>query len=421
MIQLDKWQEEVLKEGGNIALRSGRQVGKSTIISIKAAQFALTHPKTTTLIISSVERQAFFLFEKTLSYLIDNHKKDIQMGVGRPTKSKLRLKNGSEILSLPTGTDGHGIRGLTIDLLIADEAAFISYMVWSAVTPMLATTKGQIILLSTPFGKGSKDEPNYFYERFNDPLFKQFHVSSEDCPRIDKQFLLREKERMTSVQYAQEYLGEFVDELRQFFPTYIIQQCMVLSERSPKDNPRYLGVDIARLGGDETAMIGLERDKDMLYQFQQDVYIQTLITDTIRLIKDVDKKYKYKKIYIDDAGIGAGVFDSLREDNQTKRKVTAINNAKKLADYEPSMKPEIEERRTKLMKEAIYTNLLKLMETKKIKLLQNPELLLSLKSIQYEYLDNGRIKIFGNYSHIAEAMVRAAWCVKDKTLNVVFA
>ena len=73
------------------------------------------------------------------------------------------------------------------------------------------------------------------------------------------------------------------------------------------------------------------------------------------------------------------------------------------------------------MKEAIYTNLLKLMETKKIKLLQNPELLLSLKSIQYEYLDNGRIKIFGNYSHIAEAMVRAAWCVKDKTLNVVFA
>src|SRR3990167_7034948 len=267
MIELDEWQKEVLKEEGNIALRSGRQVGKSTIISIKAAQFALTHPKTTTLIISSVERQAFFLFEKTLSYLIDNHKKDIQMGVGRPTKSKLRLKNGSEILSLPTGVDGHGIRGLTIDLLIADEAAFISYMVWSAVTPMLATTKGQIILLSTPFGKGTKDEPNYFYERYQDKTFTTFHISSEDCPRIDKEFLKREKERMSKVQYAQEYLGEFVDELMQFFPTHLIQKCMTIENRNPKTTKRYLGVDIARLGGDESVFVSVEKDMGIVYMF----------------------------------------------------------------------------------------------------------------------------------------------------------
>ena len=346
----------------------------------------------------------------------------IKSGKDKPTKSRVKLKNGSEILSLPTGLDGHGIRGLTIDLLIADEAAFIPYNVWSAVTPMLATTKGQIILLSTPFGKGTKDEPNYFYERYNDSAFTQFHISSEDCPRIDKSFLAREKERMSNTQYSQEYLGEFVDELMQFFPTHVIQKCMVLEKRNPKTNRKYLGIDIARLGGDETTFVSVEENMGIVYQFDQDIYTQTYITDTARMTLELDKKYMYRKIYIDDGGIGAGVYDILRETEQTKRKIKAINNSTRLADYEPGNNvPKVTdtEPRKKLMKEAIYANLLSLMEKEKIRLLSSPELLLSLKSIQYEYLDNGKIRIYGNYSHLAEALVRAAWCIKDKTLNVV--
>ena len=418
---LDKWQEEILSHEGNIALRSGRQVGKSTCISIKAAEYALKNPKKVVLIISSVERQAYFLFEKTLGYLIDNYKTEIRQGKDRPTKSQLRLRNGSKILSLPTGIDGHGIRGLTIDLLIADEAAFIPYMVWQAVTPMLATTKGNLILLSTPFGKGTKDEPNYFYERYNDPAFRTWHISSEDCPRVDKAFLAREEQRMTNMQYAQEYLGEFVDELMQFFPTHLIERAMIYEHRNPKTKDRFLGVDVARMGGDETAFASVEQHMGVMYMFSLDVYTQTYITDTIRMIKYLDEKFKYRRIYIDTGGLGVGVYDSLREDEQTKRKVREINNAKRLTDYETSKaipKITFEERKAPLMKEAIYSNLLKLLETDKIKLLQSPELLLSLKSIQYEYTEDGRIRIFGNYSHIAEALVRAAWGIKDKSLNI---
>src|SRR3990167_277718 len=418
MFQLDEWQKQVLETEGNIALRSGRQVGKSTIVSIKAAEYALKNSKKTILIISSVERQAFFLFEKTLNYLLDNYRKEIKLGRERPTKSKLTLRNGSIILSLPTGIDGHGIRGLTIDLLIIDECAFVPWLVFSAVTPMLTTTKGTIILLSTPFGKGTKDEPNYFYERYNDPTFTQFHVSSEDCPRIDKAFLAREKERMTSVQYAQEYLGEFVDELMQFFPTHLIQKCMTIDKRNPRADKRYLGVDIARMGGDETVLICVENHNGVLYQFYQTAIKHIYLTDAVRLIKEVDKTYRLTKIYVDSAGMGAGIYDMLREDEQTKRKIKGIDNAKRLADYEPSMKVEVEERRTKLMKEGLYTNLLRLREQKKIKLFANPELLLSLKSIQYEYLSSGKMRIYGSYSHIAEALVRAAWGIKDKTLSI---
>jgi len=403
-IVLDDWQKEVLKTKGNIALRSGRQVGKSTVISIKAADYAVKNPGKNVLIIASVERQAYLLFEKVLAYVMDNYKGKVKTGKDRPTKSRMRLKNGSTIYCLPTGLSGHGIRGYTIDLLIADEAAFIPEAVWTAVTPMLAITKGDIILLSTPFGKGG-----YFYECFSDPSYTKFHVSSEDCRRKDQDFLDREKSRMSELQYAQEYLGEFCEELMQFFPSTLIRKCMTISDRNPKSRKRYMGVDVARMGGDETVLYSVEMVGKHLYSFDMDVSRKTYLTETVSLIKQKDLKYKYKRIYIDDGGLGVGVFDPLLSNPRTRRKVVAINNAARALDHE--------DRKKKLLKEDLYNNLLTLMEQGKIHLLKRPEVFNSLKGIQAEYKD-GKLKLFGKNSHICEAIIRAAWCVKDKRLNI---
>lgn len=198
---LDDWQKEVMKTEGNIAVRSGRQVGKSTIISFKAAKYALENPKKTVMVIASTERQAFLLFEKVLNWLYMNHKNDIKKGKDKPTHHKIMLKNGSIIYSFPVGFAGAGIRGYTVDLLIVDECAFIADDVFTAVTPMLAVTKGNIWVLSTPHGK-----EGYFYRCFADDSFTKFHVSSLECPRRDDKFLEREKQRMTKLQFTQEYL-----------------------------------------------------------------------------------------------------------------------------------------------------------------------------------------------------------------------
>jgi len=410
-MKLDKWQEEVMRTPGNICLRSGRQVGKSTIISIKAAEYAVANPKKTILMIAAVERQAYLLFEKTLAYLADNYKNKVKRGRWRPTKSKVMLTNGSVIYCLPTGLTGYGIRGYTIDVLIADEAAFIPEEVWTAVTPMLAITKGKIILLSTPHGK-----EGYYYRCFSDPAFKAFHVSSEDCPRKSQEFLDREKARMSKVQYAQEYLGEFIDELRQFFSTALIKKVMSLNGfASSSQGDNFLGVDVARMGGDQTVLFSVSKNGDRLKQIDMDISTESRITETILRIKKADQKYNYKKIYIDDGGMGVGVFDPLLIDVQTRRKVEAINNASRSIDNEDPP------RRKKILKEDLYNNLLHQMEINGLELFEDPEILLSLKSIQYEYTDKGRIKLFGKYDHIAEALVRAAWCMRNKSLNIYIA
>jgi len=149
-IQLDLWQEEVKATKGkqSLCIRSGRQVGKSTVIGHLAGDYAIENPNKSIMVISATERQAYLLFSKVLGYLHDNFRYHLKQGKDRPTKSEIKLKNGSIIRCLPTGLDGLGIRGYTVDLLIADEAAYIPEDVWPAVTPMLATTKGAIILLT---------------------------------------------------------------------------------------------------------------------------------------------------------------------------------------------------------------------------------------------------------------------------------
>jgi hypothetical protein len=409
-MKLDEWQQEVLETKGHLCLRSGRQVGKSTVVSIKAGQYAIKNKNKVILVIAAVERQAYHLFEKILTFLMKDYNSYIKKGKDRPTKSKIRLTNGSIIYCLPTGMTGLGIRGYTVDLLIADEAAFIPEEVWGAVTPMLAATGGDIILLSTPHLK-----EGYYYNCFQDPSFTKFHVSSEDCPRITKEYLEHQKKTRTILFYTKEFLGEFVDELKQFFSTELIKKCMnMISPTATNRADNFLGVDVAGMGEDQTVLFALRRiRREFLEQLSLEVHTRTAIPTVSKIIKYSDARHNYKKIYIDTGGLGVGVFELLREDMKTKRKVVSIDNATKGLDYEGK-------RRKKLLKEDLYVNLKVLMEQGNISLKKNDDTYMSLRSIQYEDLETGGFKIYGKYSHITEALIRAAWCIKDKALNIWF-
>src|SRR3990167_11110083 len=196
----DKWQQEVLDYDGNIAIRAGRQVGKSVVIAEKVCRFALAHSGAVCLVIAASQRQSGLLFEKIKNTLLVLGR-DVLAEV--PTLTRLVLKNGSRIYTLPAGKTGHFIRGYTLDLLIIDEAAFVNESVFNSIIPMIAVSKkargfGHIIMLSTPFGKGG-----YFFHSFSDPDFKQWHVSSEDCARIPNALLAKERKRLRRAEYAQ--------------------------------------------------------------------------------------------------------------------------------------------------------------------------------------------------------------------------
>jgi hypothetical protein len=416
VLVLDSWQKEVLEAEGNICLCSGRQVGKSEIIALKTAKFINEHPKKRVLIISITEQQAEMMLQKILMHLSEFARDQISKGKDKPTKHKVVLKNGSYAITKAVGQYGLGALGLTCDVVVPDECAYLPESIWPSITPMLLTTGGSLWLLSTPNAK-----EGYFYEAYTNPMygFKTFHVNSEEVaegrPEPMRSLMLahlaKEKKKMSPLEYAQQYLAQFQEELSQLFPDSLIEKCQTL-DRLPETRPGvyFLGVDVARMGGDETTFEVLQKIDTRFYHREHQSFKYTLTTESLSTTYALDARFDFRTIYVDDGGLGVAVFDQLLNDSRTKRKAVAINNASRSITFDAN-------RKRRLLKEDLYLNLLRMMEAGEIELLKDSEVFHSLKSIIIEHdANNANIKIYGRYSHVAEGLIRAAWANHDKRL-----
>ena len=109
----------------------------------------------------------------------------------------------------------------------------------------------------------------------------------------------------------------------------------------------------------------------------------------------------------------------LREE-ETKRIVIPLDNATR-----PLTHKNADDKKTKrLLKEDMYMNFISMLERGEVQLLDDANLIMSLQSLQYEYVQvEGqltRLRIFGRYTHIAEAIIRALYVAKqeEKSLNL---
>lgn len=433
-MKYDPIQEEIMAAEGDLVVNTGRQIGKTTIFSHKIAKYMLDHPKHQIIVVSLTEDQAQLIIVMILSYLEKNHKAMIAKGKLKPTKSRVALINKAIVISRPVGTTGDAVRGFTGNVLYIDEASGMPEMMWKAAMPTLMTTGGQIWMSSTPRGKfvGSTSKKNFFYKCWEnlEGRWQVFDISSEEIIKNREisddwteetrakaiKFLENQKATLSDMEYRQEYLGEFLDDMRQWFEDDLIRSCMTLQrpDKIPKDKDLYVGIDIARMGEDESTFEIVELDGDNVYQIENQITKKTTLSQTTHNIEELHHLYDFNKIFLDDEGIGVGVLDFLLENDATKNKVIGINNSKQIIDKDGRTK--------KLQKTLLYSNLKMLMETGRIKLLDDPTVFQSLKSVQYSYSNDSRgvrhLKIFGNYTHVAEGLVRAAWCVKYKHLKL---
>ena len=403
-IKLDEWQKEYIMHHGNTAVRAGRQSGKSFAESLRVALFSLLNAKSSTLIIASVDRQSIELLEKVKSHIMGLAPQQIK---GRPTFHKIELKNGSKIMAEPAGQTGYGLRGFTVDKLVADEAHYIPDAVFVAIRPMLATTGGTLDLLSTPRGN-----EGFFYDCFQSEDFYKIHIKSEDCPRITDEFLEQEKKRMTKLEYCQEYEAEFLDSLQQFFPKDLIDSC-ICEENTIKGGQVFFGADFGGAGSDPTAYINIDnKGKDNYVSRIEEIDDDKKAWQIIKQMEKLLEQFNYKKMGIDSGGIGGPILDYSLKHNRLKRKIVGLNNSKREIDADNG--------KSKLLKNDMYWNLKLMMEQGLIKFPENELLRRSLTSVQKEVNQATQNEIiFGKYTHLAEALIRAAWLVKSKQLNIM--
>lgn len=199
----DELQGRVLR-GRRGILNCSRQWGKSTVSAVKALHVALQREKQTVVVVAPTQRQSAELLRRCREF-----EPAREAGV-KSSANQLTFANGSRILALP-GT-GDTIRGFSANLLIIDEAARVPDTLYHSLVPMLAATKGQVWLLSTPNGPRG-----FFYQEWMDRAedWERIHAPATECPRLAGAFLERERKKAARrgqmLTFRQEYLCEFTD------------------------------------------------------------------------------------------------------------------------------------------------------------------------------------------------------------------
>ena len=219
-LEPDAWQQDILRSRARQTIMLvTRQGGKSTISSIRALHRAEYAPGSLILLLAPSYRQSKELFRKV---------KDAYAAIPNPSKLasesalEMEFENTSRIVALPGKEET--IRGFSgVALLVVDEAARVPDALYQSVRPMLAVSGGEIVLLSTPFGKRG-----FFHHEWEEGG-RDWHrtkITADDCPRISKEWLDAERAAIGDFWFRQEYLCEFVESIDSVFLYDDIQRAL---------------------------------------------------------------------------------------------------------------------------------------------------------------------------------------------------
>ena len=158
--------------------------------------------------------------------------KQMASQVWRDLKRAIEPLNGTSIdeterrIDLPAGGmiavrsayHPDNLRGEGLDFVVLDEAAYLHPNLWNAVIrPMLITSRGGALFLSTPKGR------NWYYDLFNlgqDPEhedWQSFQFPTSDNPLIHPAELENARQANPERVWNTEYLAQFSDDIGQVF------------------------------------------------------------------------------------------------------------------------------------------------------------------------------------------------------------
>lgn len=212
------------------------------------------------------------------------------------------------LIELKGADNEDNLKGVALQGLVMDEAAFIKANVWPEILrPMLADTKGWAIFITTPKGR------NWVYELFNknDPEWKSWNFPTEINSYIDKNEIEQARKDMSERLFKQEFRAEFLDDDTSVFKG--VRSCTV-GDLLPPINGRFyvMGVDLAKtmdytcltvMDSVTRAVVAFERFQDIKWT-EQKLRIQALAS-----------RYNNAMCVIDSTGIGDPIIDDLTNSN----------------------------------------------------------------------------------------------------------
>lgn len=223
---MERWQVAGMQSSARqTILISPRQCGKSRSLALLAVWTAFRQPGALVMIVSASETAATRLLYTVRE--ICQHPLLAGSTVDE-TMTRLVLSNGSRVLSVPASEKS--IRGWSVDLLVVDEAAFITEdILFGAAFPTTAARpNARIILASSPWG-----DQGPFYALAQQGLDPDNpHVDTHrwklnDAHWISEAVIEAARATLSPLRFRAEYEGEFVTSGDAYFDRDDLLACVV--------------------------------------------------------------------------------------------------------------------------------------------------------------------------------------------------
>lgn len=303
-----------------IAVKAGRRFGKSYTFGVFAAWTAATNKNCRIVCLATTKNQADELF-RTICIIIEDS--ILNKDVVQKTQSRIVFANGSIIQSAP-GKNPNSLRGFTINLLLCDEAAFISDEMFGAIYPTILNvrgkTLGKMILISTPRFKSGE-----FWKAFQPgSIYTPFEMSYDDAiyddgtrqvTKEDEELLAQYYGGRDSAGFKRECLGQFGNSEDTFFDDFGVEQSLreLQQIKYGLSGHKYaFGVDLA-LTQDFTVIVVIDfTDKKNLKVINFERFNGKSTDQIMDILYQKAAAFHPTQVLIDDAKIGASVCSHLK-------------------------------------------------------------------------------------------------------------
>lgn len=225
-------------------------------------------------------------------------------------------------------------------LLIFDEASGISPKIYEAALGALA---GGSIVRFVLIGNPTQNS-GPFYDAFRDPAFNKITISAYDVPNVKERHQvipglvthewvdqLEKRYGRDSDLFRVRVLGQFPRHAADTLISIDLVEAAFGADRELHNQDEHrIGLDPARFGDDDTAFVERQGNKAEVLEVLNGNDTMTIAGKAARYLRDKKKA----TLWIDIIGLGAGIFDRLKEQPDIAGRVFGVNSAGKPRDEE---------------------------------------------------------------------------------------
>ena len=335
-VQLWSKQEEVLNalsENRRVSVKSGNGLGKGFTAAVAVLWFLSCHAPAIVLTTAPTARQVRHVLWREIARLHGNSARPLG---GNMFSTRLEVAHDRFALGLSTdeADQFQGFHSPNM-LIVVDEAEGVSEGIYEAIDAVMTGGNCKLLLIGNPTSDSGAFRRAFYEDR---RMFHTITISALESPNVEQQQAVipglttaewvAERAGLwgeESPMYQARVLGRFCDHPQEsLIPLSKIEQAIARhakglhEEGEEKEAATVLAADVARFGGDQSVLVIANSDTVLEMKAYRGL-------DTMELtgrIVEAHRRWKPKRIVVDEIGIGAGVVDRLKELNLP---VTGIN------------------------------------------------------------------------------------------------